>query len=77
MDRRGVCTNEGRTGGELDVVSMEDDVLKVSVTGVKSAGGTVRGYSSPCVSEINPEHGRQGCYHCSHNGDVRVPLTWG
>lgn len=54
-------------------------MLKVLVTGVKSGGGTVRGYSSPCVAEINPEHGRQGCYHGgnSHNGDVGMPLTWG
>lgn len=44
------------------MVSMENDVLKVSVTGVKSDGGTVRGYvySSPRVAGINLEHGQQG-----------------
>lgn len=56
MDRRGVCVSKGRTVWELDVVSMED-VLKVSATGVKADGGTVKGYSSPCVAGMNPEHG--------------------
>lgn len=55
MDARGVCVNEGRTGWELVVVSMDDDVLKVSLTGVKSGGD-----SSPRMAGMNLAHGQQG-----------------
>lgn len=34
----GEFVDEGRTGWELVVVSMDGDVLKVSVAGVKSGG---------------------------------------
>lgn len=40
MNENGVCVNKGRIRWELDVVSMDDDVLKVSVPGEKSDGGT-------------------------------------
>ena len=58
----GSYVNEGRTGWELVVFSMEDDVLKASVTGVKNlmAAQSEGLYSSPCVAGINLEHGQQG-----------------
>lgn len=33
------------------MISIEDAMLKVSVTGMKPDGGTVRGYSSPCAAK--------------------------
>lgn len=69
MDGRGVCVSEGRTGWELVVVSMEDDVLKVSVTRMKSGG-----YSSPCVAGINLEHGQQGYIAATAWGETNQGL---
>lgn len=76
----GVCVSEGRTGWELDVFSIENDVLKVSITEVKSDGGTIRVYNSLYVAGINSEHRRQEDYLLplwqNHKGDMGVPLTW-
>lgn len=51
VDGRVEFVSEGRIGWELDMISVEDDVLKVSITGMKPDGGTVRGYSSPCAAK--------------------------